>query len=353
MKNKIIDYLFENADPSIVLRVKKEILNRITEAEESKLLERILNQKSIQDLLRNRRPDGWLGSEFHGQRGGGTDDNMEVGLRFLAEKGLPPENEYIAKAVGSFFSSDPFFGEYRKKAPSDDYSNAAYSIFLLRSSVILRADYEYLLPQNEYIDLKRDVEFSFNTFAGVLNYKDADEAVETGRRKLRFKPGVQWPCSYDLRMLAHSRGWRSEENYSLLAAALNRLFSFQHDAKKMIYTYIKGQYRSPCLAFIHCQMYCLGLMDEDYINFNLLELFARCGIVKRVAFLKNKYEYMLSMLNGDLTVKYKPGPRERIWGPYGGFALEEDWKTKTRKQCDLLFRILMIMHHAEEGNGCV
>jgi len=38
---------------------------------------------------------------------------------------------------------------------------------------------------------------------------------------------------------------------------------------------------------------------------------------------------------------------ERLWSPYGGFALEEDLKTKNRKQCDMLFRILMIMHHTE------
>ena len=79
-----------------------------------------------------------------------------------------------------------------------------------------------------------------------------------------------------------------------------------------------------------------------------MELFARCGVVKQVGFLKNKYEYLLSLVNDDLTLNYKVSPRERNWGPYGGFALEEDWKIKTRKQCDLLFRILIIIHYV----GC-
>ena len=131
------------------------------------------------------------------------------------------------------------------------------------------------------------------------------------------------------------------------AEALNKLFSFEHDREKMVYTKIKNFYKGPCLAFIHNQIYCLGLMDENYINFDLMELFARCGVVKQVDFLKNKYEYLLTLVNDDLSVNYKVSARERDWGPYGGFALEEDWKTKTRKQCDLLFRILIIMHYAE------
>lgn len=35
------------------------------------------------------------------------------------------------------------------------------------------------------------------------------------------------------------------------------------------------------------------------------------------------------------------------WSPYFSFALEEDWRTKNRQQCDILFRILMIMVNRE------
>ena len=88
-------------------------------------------------------------------------------------------------------------------------------------------------------------------------------------------------------------------------------------------------------------------MDQNYVQFDLMELFARCGIIKYVDFLRKKYEYMLSLVNNDLTINYKVGSRDRNWGPYGGFALEEDWKNKIKKQCDLLFRLLLIMHYSE------
>jgi len=49
LKQKMIDYLLNHAGPSIVLRVKKEILNDITEKEENRLQRRILEEKKHQD----------------------------------------------------------------------------------------------------------------------------------------------------------------------------------------------------------------------------------------------------------------------------------------------------------------
>jgi len=350
MKQKIIDFLIRNADPSIVLRVKKEILSRISDNENEVLLNKIISQKNVQAVIQAQKPDGWIGNAFHGQSpaaGAGMLDNMEVGLRFLAEKGLPPDNEFISKAVCAFFLDEPLHNECRMKAPADDYTITALGLFHMRSSLLIRAGYESLLPDNDYIDLKHDINHSFNTFVNVLNYSSLDDAIDASKKKLCFNKGVLWPCSYDLRMLAHSHYWRTDRNIPLLAETLNKLFSFEHEREKMVYTKIKSFYKGPCLAFIHNQIYCLGLMDENYINFDLMELFARCGVLKQVGFLKNKYEYLLSLVNDDLTVNYKVSTRERNWGPYGGFALEEDWKIKIRKQCDLLFRILIIIHHAE------
>ena len=51
MKDKIIEYLLDNADPSIVLRVKKEILHSCSESEEESLMEK--NQ--IRDCNKNLR----------------------------------------------------------------------------------------------------------------------------------------------------------------------------------------------------------------------------------------------------------------------------------------------------------
>ena len=87
-------------------------------------------------------------------------------------------------------------------------------------------------------------------------------------------------------------------------------------------------------------------MDEEWLNLDLMELFARCKVVNKVAFLKSKYEHLISLVDDDLNVNYKIASSERAWGPYGGYALEEDWRTKNKKKCDALFRILLIIHYS-------
>ena len=91
MKDKIIEYLLDNADPSIVLRVKKEILHSCSESEEESLMEKITEQKIVQTILKSQKADGWIGNNYHGsspKNGAGMYDNMEVGLRYLVEKGF-------------------------------------------------------------------------------------------------------------------------------------------------------------------------------------------------------------------------------------------------------------------------
>jgi len=356
IKQKIIDYLLDNADPSIVLRIKREILECLSKIEEKELLKKIIIQKNVQTVIKSQKSDGWIGNNFHGQSKkfeAGMYDNMEVGLRFLAEKGFPAENEYISKAVNSFLIKKPFDSEAYgikglPKAPDTDYSYTACGLYLARSSIIIRAGYENKFPKNDFIDLKYDIEFSFKNFANVLNYSNETDVIETHGKKICFKSGILWPCLYHLRILAHSKGWRKDKNISILATSIKHLFSFPH-IKNMVYTYIKGQPVGPCFAFLGCQFdnIICSIKDEAVGSmwFDLMELFARCGIIKQVKILKSEYESMLTMIDDNLKFNLSKNKNEISWSPYYGIALEENWKTKIKKQCDFLFRILLIIHY--------
>jgi len=356
MKQKIIDFLLRHADPSIVLRVKDEVLNCISEHEKQTLLNKIALQKNVQTIIQAQKPDGWIGNHFHGMSkkfNAGMFDNQEVGLRFLAEKGFPPENEYIFKAVNSFLLKDPLAYEvYRIKQPDPpgtDYTTTAFGIYFIRCSLIVRAGHEFMFPKNDYIDVTHDVTFSFNTFTGVHKYSDISEVLDTSRKKLCFKPFVQWPCVYDLRVLAHSQGWRSNENIETLSNSINHLFSLPQSGED-VYTYRKGQFYSPCGAFINMPI--INSINNDEITsgwFDIMELFARCGVVGNVIALQNEYESLLTLIddNPDLNINFNLHKNETSWGPYGGIALETDWKSEIRKKCDLLFRILLIIHYTE------
>jgi hypothetical protein len=211
MKQRIIDFLLNNAGPSIILRIKKEVIGSILKKEEKELLGKIIIQKNVQTVISSQKSDGWFGNSFHGQSpkfSAGMYDNMEVGLRYLAEKGFPPENEYISKAVNSFLLKEAFDPAYRvkkPKVPDTDYSYTASGLYLPRSSIIIRAGYEYMLQKNSIVDLKHDIDFSLKTFANVLNYRNVEDVIDTHRKKLCFKKDVIWPCVYHLRILAHSQ----------------------------------------------------------------------------------------------------------------------------------------------------
>jgi len=357
IKEKIISFLLNHADPSIVLRVKNEVLGHLPANEKEDLIGKIILQKNVQSILQAQKPDGWIGNHFHGQSkkfGANMYDNMEVGLRYLAEKGFPPDSGYISKAVNSFFvKKDYDYDVYRikkPKVPDTDYSRTAFGLYLLRSSVIIRAGHEHVLPPNNIIDLVHDINFSIKTFCNVLNYSNIDDVIDTHRKKPCFKQNTQWPCICDLRILAHSHGWRCRENKVLLASAVMRLFSFPQFGED-IYTYYRGQYISPCGAFIHRPILGCSIKDEAVGGgwFDLMEQFARCGIVRHVPALRDEYNAMLSLAEESMAINISFHKNRDAfgWEPYYGIALEQDWKTKIRKQCDILFRILLILHYTE------
>ena len=61
-----IDFLLKNANHSIRLRLKKEILGCITAEEEAELIAQI-KEESIYKLIAScQKENGWLGNGFHG-----------------------------------------------------------------------------------------------------------------------------------------------------------------------------------------------------------------------------------------------------------------------------------------------
>ena len=121
MKNKIIDYLLENANSSIVLRVRKEILKDISQEEEGQFIQKILMDKHVNTAVYSQKPNGWLGDYFHGSAN--RFDNMEVGLRFLTEKGLPPQHPIILSAVRALVNTpktDAAYGVRKPMARQED-----------------------------------------------------------------------------------------------------------------------------------------------------------------------------------------------------------------------------------------
>ena len=95
---KAIDFLLGNANPSIKLRVKKEILGSITAEEEATLKSQILQEKIICFMAEKQQENGWIGLGFHGSnKNAGQYDNQETATKYMGEKGL--KNTSILESV--------------------------------------------------------------------------------------------------------------------------------------------------------------------------------------------------------------------------------------------------------------
>lgn len=82
-------------------------------------------------------------------------------------------------------------------------------------------------------------------------------------------------------------------------------------------------------------------------NLEYLEWFALCGIVPFVPALAEAVEDIKKSIDHEGVCRLPV--LEAIfkgWGPYAGLQLEEDWKAKKRKECDITFRTLLILHYS-------
>ena len=79
-----IDFILENANPSIKLRVKKEILGSINAEEEAELKSQILQEKIICFMAEKQQANGWIGLGFHGSnKNAGQYDNQETATKYM------------------------------------------------------------------------------------------------------------------------------------------------------------------------------------------------------------------------------------------------------------------------------
>lgn len=351
IKQKMMEFLLNNADPSIVLRTKKEILNQISEKEEEELLTKITIQKNVQTVIKSQKPDGWFGNNFHGssgQRGAGMYDNMEVGIRFLAEKGFTNKHPILRKAMDSLLRRDELDPDYHNCGTlKNDYEHACQGLHLSRSSILLRAGFESELPVNEKINLKFDISYSLKSFLYVLGVKSIDVVLDDYKDVKVFKPKLLWPCIYDLRMLAFSNGWRNDENIYLLVKSIDKLFDLPQGGIS-VYNKINHALKAPCGHFIHRRI----LPEKDGFNVSSfwldnMELFARCGVVQKVNKLKKEIEWLTDVIDKETGI-CRIAPDNYLWkyGPYSGLALEESPKTLLKRQCDVTFRALLIIYYS-------
>lgn len=340
MKQKMIDFLLANANPSIKLRVKKEILQDITEQEENEWQAQILDERIIKLMTEKQQPSGWIGLGYHGPcKDAGQYDNQETGTKYLGEKGM--KGSIILDRAMDAFSTTEISESFLRRSPAYEEG----SIDLTRAACIARAGY------SNDINIEQEVAISLGAFKRVTEVDSIFDVSRPMKHFRVFNDNETWTCRYHLEILTFTTElWKNEENVEILAEAFKRLM--RKDREEIINTPVKYWVGNHGVnpGWHIGEGYSIKEPNTDgihRINVERVEWLSRCGLYSHIPELKEEVDYIMDNINNDGI--YMGEVEEwgfRNWSPYFGQQLETDWRAKKRKQCDVTFRALLTAHYA-------
>lgn len=350
-KERMIDFLLANANPSIQYRVKTEVLNLdLPDEEKDQLQAKILEEPIIRSIIACQKENGWLGNGFHGpNKNAGPFENQEVGTKYLGEKLVYKDTPVLKRAMEAFVTTELTDLCYRTKGKYfDEFRYAANGQNNIRCACIARAGYD------DVIDIKPQIQLALDSFKRVLEVDSVLDITRLrksgGKVKRVFNDYEKWPCYYHLDILAHTNSWKTDENIKMLAESFKKLMRTDRPEKQVggdsWVGYVLGT--TGCLH----EGYQLGY-DEDGIHYTYLdrvEWLCRCGLAPYLEQLQNEVEILQNAVNED-GICMAPIAENQLKGfsTYGGQQLETDWKIPVRRFCDITFRALLILRYAHES----
>jgi hypothetical protein len=358
MKEKIISFLLENANPSIKRRVRSEILNSLSSREAEQYQDEILQEPNVKRCLASQLENGWFGYGFHGtSKNAGQFENQETCTKYLAEKAVDKSTPALKRSMEAFVDIplDDYCYETRGKI-FDEFKHAAGGQNLIRCACIARAGY------NDVIDIEKQIQLSLDSFKRVLEVDsilDVSRPIRAGKQRV-FNDFEKWPCKYHLDILAHTDKWKSRRNIKLLSDSIIKLMKTDRPELIGLMPSIWIGHAVGPLGGFPAQGFIIknaGLLPsqvsvekETPVTYHLeyIEWLARCGVVPYIPAVQEAVNDIKQSFdnNGICHIPINDDVF-RAWGPYGGQQLEVDWKSKTRKACDITFRALLILHYSE------
>ena len=357
MKNKMIQFLLEFANPSIKRRIKDEILHNLTPDEAAQYQEQILQEPNIKRCLACQLDNGWFGYGFHGtNKNAGQFENQETCTKYLGEKAVDKDTPALKRSMDAFINIPLDDGCYRTKGKYyDEFILASNGQNLIRCACIARAGYA------DEIDISPQIQLSIDSFKRVLavdSVLDISRTIRNGKQRV-FNDNEKWPCRYHLDILAHTGSWKNEENVMIIA---NSLIKMMKTDRLELFNLVPASWVGYALGTlggfpsqglsIKCNgVYPFPVISQpgkpEYYNLEYIEWFARCGIVPYVPALQEAIKDIVSHIDDDGICRLSVSDDIfKGWGPYAGLQLEVDWKSKIRRYCDVTFRALLILHYS-------
>lgn len=345
---KMIDFLLENANPSIKRRVKNELLHNLTAEEAELYQEQIMQEEMIQNIISWQKDNGWIGKGLHGGM-----DTQEGATKYLSEKAIDKETPVLKRAMEAFAKVPLDDWCYDTKGKIiDEFKTTGHGHNLIRCACIARAGYD------DVIDIMPQIQLSLDCFKRVLEVDSVLDITHTVRsgKQIVFNDYEKWPCRYHLDILAHTNSWKNKQNIKMVSDAVTKLM--KTDRKELINLIPSswvGYPLGPLGAFpaqgLTVKVTCLQPSPisipsnkPEVYNMEYLEWFARCGIITYIPKLQEFVDDIMNSVD-DEGICHAQILELKDWGAYGGYRLEKDWKSRVRKACDVTFRALLILHY--------
>lgn len=371
---KSIEFLLEHAGPVIQYRLRKEILKELSAEDEERLLSEIYELPDYQLVKSYVKPNGYIGNGMHslsnwrGQAFKETPlQDGEHAARLLSYYRIPKNSPMVADFVKAMRSEEILRGEFSYIPPERTrFENRFAGLNSGNSLMALINTMQAMLGYgDDYEDVREFQQICLKGFRRVLEIGSLDEITKynAGAKRKYNYPYIEsdeyFPDSYTLAMLAYTDSWRSQENVSMMADALNHINEIMKPDNEM-HVRIGGRYYAPCFALIRpIRAFRKDLIDSILYRRVLSEI-AMLGVGERVDVIRESVQNVREaidrdgILHMDFTVphnkRYSP-KNIRYAGPYTDVRLESDYHDKNALLCDLTFWAVEFLYFVE-GEVC-
>jgi len=359
---KSIDFLLENGRDVIQYRLHKEILKDLTKVEEEKLLEKVMQTPEYLLLLTHVKSNGYIGMGMHSWEKFKSShlDDGENAARLLHNYAIPKDMPIVQNFVKAMRDDAVLEHEFSYYNPEKvRFETRSIGINSGSSLDVTLYACQALLGYGDDPEMKHFVEASYQAFVSLLNYESADELTTFNpnlKRKNNYPtitPDTYFPCQYHLETLANTQGWRTEDNISHLAKAIDHHDKITKDFGGFAVK-IKGKQVGPGWAYMNPFLPLSFPQKAPNHRKTLTALAQCCG--DRTQVIRKSIETLLEMLSEDGVLrttfssayeKSRFKDNFRSGHPYAEIGLEPDHKKDIAIWCELTFWAVQFLHIIE------